>query len=963
MKKIVTLMITLLSVCAFATELPKELQEYKLDNGLTVILWEDHDQPDVTGYVVVRAGAIDEPTEYTGLAHYLEHMLFKGTQRIGAVDWEAEKPIYDSIIALYDQYAVATDPKVREELATQINQCSMREAKVSTTEDFFNLLDAIGAEGVNAYTSYDLTAYHNSFPPAEMYRWLTIFSDRLINPVFRTFQAELENVFEEYNMYANEPSSQVQNKFFEKIYEGHPYERNVIGKPEHLKNPRLSKLIEFYNTWYVPNNMALILVGDFDAEATKPMIQETFSRLPERLLPKRPTYNMVSMKGNPKYSYKLGYNPMIIWAYDGVKADDPEGNALQFVVSLLTNGMGTGLLDKLGIDGDVQGAGAFLDARRDCGRIIIEAVPYYDVNQRMFEDNKTTEKIIMKEIDKLKTGQIEDWRIASVKTMYDEAYKVAFEHSSMKMNNLVHCFTYGIPLTAIFEENDKIQALTKEQIMATAKKYFDADHMTISFDEGTMKTAPLPKPKIEPLDPIKGAETEYSKMFRQLPKGEVKLTYNNFSDVQVRDLGDNVTLRYTPNDKNDIFSLTLRYGVGEHKMPMLPYVTELMNTAGVMPNTEAQEFNRQMAEFGATVNYDCDDSYFYISISGVDANLEKIMAQVTRQLIMPKLEQKQLDNIIGSVFFSRWNRQKRNGMQRSALMQYALYGDKSDYIDEVKFGDIYALSLPKIQTLVAQAREYALTASYCGTRSIEDVAAALPLTEGMKPSKSPFIKDRKSYDKNTILFLANSNVQQADLYFYINGRPYNIESDVVSDAFNQYLSGGFSGIIMNEIRTKRSMAYTAYGYDATPIMQGKDCYFIGYVGTQCDKVVDAVKVYMDILNNMPIDTTSIDNIKIALRQSAQTAKPSMRGKAGTFEHWQRLGYNDDPARVNAEKINNLTFQQIEDFYKENIQGKPVTIVLMGDPKKIDLKAIEKELGCKTTKLSVTKIFAPMDLDF
>ena len=957
-------MITLMSVSVFAAELPKELQQYKLANGLTVMLWEDHDQPDVTGYVVVRAGAIDEPAEYTGLAHYLEHMLFKGTQRIGAVDWEAEKPIYDSIIALYDQYAEATDPKVREQLATQINQCSMREAKVSTTEDFFNLLDGIGAEGVNAYTSYDLTAYHNSFPPAEMYRWLTIFSDRLINPVFRTFQAELENVFEEYNMYANEPSSQVQKKFFEKIYEGHPYERDVIGKPEHLKNPRLSKLIDFYNTWYVPNNMALILVGDFDAEATKPMIEQTFSRLQPKNLPERPVYNMVSYKGNPKYSYKLGYNPMLIWAYDGVKSDDPEGNALQFVVSLLTNGMGTGLLDKLGIDGDVQGAGAFLDARRDCGRIIIEAVPYYDVNQRMFEDNKSTEKIIMKEIDKLKTGQIEDWRIASVKTMYDESYKVMFEHSSSKMQNLVHCFTYGIPLTAIFEENEKIQALTKEQIMATAKKYFDADHMTLSFDEGTMKTAPLPKPKIEPLDPIKGAETEYAKQFKQLPKGEVKLTYNNFADVQVRDLGDNVTLRYTPNDKNDIFSLTLRYGIGEEKMPMLPYVTALMNTAGTMAgNMEAQEFNRQMAEYGATVNYDCDDSYFYISVMGTDQNLEKIMQLVSKQLIMPKLEQKQLDNIIGSVFFSRWNRQKRNGMQRSALMQYALYGDKSSFIDEVKFSDIYALSLPKIQTLVSQAREYALDARYCGTRSIEDVAAALPLTEGMKPSKSPIVKDRKSYEKNTILFLPNNNVQQADLYFYINGRPYSIESDVVSDAFNQYLSGGFSGIIMNEIRTKRSMAYTAYGYDATPILQGKDCYFMGYVGTQCDKVADAVKVYMDILNDMPIDTTSIDNIKIALRQSAQTAKPSMRGKAGTFQYWQQLGYNDDPARVNADKINNLTFADIEKFYKDNIQGKPVTIILMGDPKKINLKELEAKLGCKVTKLSVTKLFAPMDLDF
>ena len=963
MKKILTALFALLSVTAIAAELPQELQEYKLDNGLTVMLWEDHDQPDVTGYVVVRAGAIDEPAEYTGLAHYLEHMLFKGTQRIGAVDWEQEKPIYDSIIALYDQYAEATDPKVREQLATQINQCSMREAKVSTTEDFFNLLDAIGAEGVNAYTSYDLTAYHNSFPPAEMYRWLTIFSDRLINPVFRTFQAELENVFEEYNMYANEPSSQVPKKVYEEVYKGHPYERDVIGKPEHLKNPRLSKLIEFYNTWYVPNNMALIIVGDFDAEATKPMIQETFSRLQSKPLPERTQYTPVSFAGNPKKSYKLGYYPMLLWAYDAVPVGHEDELALSFVCNLLTNGMETGLLDKISIDGDVQGAGVYLDSRRDMGRIIIEAVPYYDANQQMFEDNKSTEKIIMKEIDKLKKGEIEDWRIQSVKTMWDESYKLQFEHSSSKMSNLVNCFTYNVPLTEIFEENEKVQAMTKEQIMAIAKKYFDADHMTLSFDEGTMKTNPLPKPKIEPLDPIKGAETEYAKAFKQLPKGEVKLTYNNFSDVQVRDLGDNVTLRYTPNDKNDIFTLNLRYGVGEDKMPMLPYVTAVMNTAGTMAgDMDASEFNRQMAELGATVSYSCDDSYFTISIMGVDKNLEAIMQLVTKQLLMPKLEQKQLKNIINPILYSRLSRQKRTSVLKSAMVQYALYGDQSPYIDEVKFGDLYALSLPQIQMMVSQARGYALDARYCGSRTIDDVVKALPLTEGMVPSNSPVVKDMKKYEKNTILFLPNSNVQQADLYFFINGRPYDIKSDVVSEAFNQYLSGGFSGVIMNEIRTKRSMAYTAYGVDATPILQGKDCYFIGYVGTQSDKVVDAVKVYMDILRNMPIDSTAIDNIKIALRQSAQTSKPSMRGKAGTFAYWQQLGYQDDPARVNAEAINNLTFAQIEEFYKQNVQGKPVTIILMGDPK-IKIKEIEAVLGCKVKKLSATSLFAPFDLDF
>lgn len=962
MKKILVSAILLISsIVAVSAQLREGLTEYKLDNGLTVMLWEDHDQPDVTGYVVVRAGAVDEPAEYTGLAHYLEHMLFKGTQKIGALDWEAEKPIYDSIIALYDQYCETTDPEQREKLATQINECSMREAKVSSTEDFFNLLDLIGAEGVNAFTSFDVTAYHNSFPEAEMYRWLTIFSDRLIDPVFRTFQAELENVFEEYNMYANNPSSQASKQLMQDIYKGSPYERDVIGHPEHLKNPRLSKLIEFYNTWYVPNNMALILVGDFDAEAAKPMIAETFSRLQPKELPARPSYPEVQLTGSKHYN--LGYSPQIAWVYPGVKANDPEQEVLEFVCNLLSNGQ-TGLLDKITIDGEVQYAGVGLDARRNTGRIIIQAVPYYDANQQMFESDKATEKIVMKEIDKIKAGEISDEMIASLKRMYAQSYKVANESSESKMNWLLSAFMYNMPLEQVLNANDHIQALTKEEIVRVAKKYFSQDHMTISFDEATKtnKAKTLPKPNIKPLEPVKDAKTAYAEAFKKLPKGQLKQTFNNFNDVQVSSLGENITLHYTPNTKNDVFSLTLRYGVGEHEMPLLPYAAALMNNAGIMgnPATEGKDFAQQMAELGGDVSYGCNDSYFYISISGEDGNMNKIMNLVNRQLLMPYLEKKQLDAIKGSEFFTRLSRQKRTAVQKSALMQYALYGDKSAYLDEVPFADIWGMGLPQVQSLLSSARTYALNVFYCGTLTPEQLVAELPLTEGMRPSNSPFIQEKKTYEKPTVLFLPNSDVQQADLYFYINGQPYDIASDVYSDAFNQYFSGGFSGIVLNEIRTKRSMAYTAYGVNQTPSLTGKNTYFIGYVGTQSDKVVDAINVYMDLLTTMPADTTRMEAIRAALKQAAQTAKPSMRGKASTFEAWKRLGYNDDPAKVNAEKIDNLTYEQIEAFYKENIQGKPITIILMGDPKKIDLKAIQTKMGCKVTKLSPARLFNSVD---
>lgn len=945
-------------------QLQEGLTQYKLDNGLTVYLWEDHDKPDVTGYVAVRAGSIDEPAEYTGLAHYLEHMLFKGTQKIGALDWEKEKPHYEEIIRLYDQLALETDEKVRAELITKINEESMESAKYSTCEDFFILMDGIGATGVNAFTSYDMTCYHNSFPASNMYKWLTIFSDRLIDPVFRTFQAELENVFEEYNMYQDNVSSHIRQELFGKVYAGSPYDRDIIGLPEHLKNPRLSKLIEFYNTWYVPNNMALVIVGDFDTESTKPMIAETFGRLQPKELPARKTYEKTAMKGN--YKYKIGYYPQIFWVYDGVKMTDDDATALQFVISLLNNGTNTGLLDRITMDGEVSGAGVSFDARRDQGRILVSAIPYYDANQQSYESNAATEKIVMAEINKIKNGDIPDWLIKSVKAEYDQNVKIEFENPDSKTMNLVYSFIYDIPVEDIFTMNEKVQALTKEDIQRVAKKYFNADHMTLTFEEGTPKKHKLAKPKIKPLDLINGQETEYAKAFKQLPSGELKQTYMDMNDVTVTPIDENITLHYGTNPKNDIFSLTLRYGIGTGKKPMLEPVAKLMNMSGIMPGTTPQEFRRELAELGGRCGYGVDRSYFYVSIYGDEKNLAQICQMVQRQMLFPKFEKKQFEAVKGSELSSRFMLSKIDGVQSAALREYVLYGDQSDFINVVPFMDIYYLDELKLKTEFLAATQYALDIYYCGQKPVAEVkdilTKNLPLQEGVKPSTSPVIRDFKAYDKTQIYFLPNSNVQQASIYFHFDGVPYDKEQDVLFQAFNQYFSSGFTGLVMDEIREKRSMAYTAYGVMAEGARPGKNSRFVGYIGTQSDKAADAIEVFMNLVDSMPEYPERIEAIKAALRQKAQINKPSFRGKTGTYEYWQEMGYDVDPALYNKEAIDNLTFDQIKQFYKEYVQGKPMTIILVGDPKLIDQKALQAKYG-KFVKPSKSRLFAPLDLDF
>jgi len=260
------------------------LKAFKLPNGLSVFIWEDASVPDVFGMVTVKVGAKEDPEQYTGLAHYLEHMMFKGTDKIGALDWEKEKPIYEQIIAKYDENAATVDPAKRDEILKEINRLTNEAAKYDLSNDFSNLSQSMGGENLNAGTSYDYTQFFSSFPPGEIYKWLELNSERLLNPVFRSFQPELETVYEEYNRKQDQLDSRILNFILSSVFPGHPYSRAIIGLPEHLKNPQLSKLIKFYHDWYVAGNMALILVGNVNTNQILPMIKEKFGRSKTALL-------------------------------------------------------------------------------------------------------------------------------------------------------------------------------------------------------------------------------------------------------------------------------------------------------------------------------------------------------------------------------------------------------------------------------------------------------------------------------------------------------------------------------------------------------------------------------------------------------------------------------------------------------------------------------------------------------
>ena len=225
-----------------------QVQEFELSNGMKVWLNVDHSQPKVYGAVVVGAGAVDCPD--TGIAHYFEHIMFKGTDQLGTVDYAAERVYLDSISMKYDELARTTDEKQRKAIQHDINQLNIKASQYAIPNEFNRLITKYGGSDLNAGTSYDFTFYHNTFSPQFIEQWCELNSHRLIHPVFRLFQGELETVYEEKNMYSDDPGSMMLEQISSKFLAGTPYAYPIIGSTQNLKNPKQSDMEAFYKKYY-----------------------------------------------------------------------------------------------------------------------------------------------------------------------------------------------------------------------------------------------------------------------------------------------------------------------------------------------------------------------------------------------------------------------------------------------------------------------------------------------------------------------------------------------------------------------------------------------------------------------------------------------------------------------------------------------------------------------------------------
>lgn len=934
------LLFTIWNLSTIAQTKP-EIIQFKLDNGMTVILNPNQLENEVTGIVVFKVGSKDDPATATGLAHYMEHMLFKGTPQIGTTNYEAEKVHLDKIIQLYDELAATKDTAIRSEIQAQINQESLKANEYVINNELWNTLMEMGGTGLNAGTGPDETYYFNSFPPGQIENWLELYSHRFIEPVFRGFQAELEVVYEEKNMYSDMFFSNLLEQFNKNFFKKHPYgQQTTIGTIEHLKNPQLSKMIEFYNTWYVANNMALVLSGNFDPNKIIPIIKEKFGRLKSGEVPEHKQYTEDPFIGREFVSGR--YSPVKIGliGYRTVTDQDPDRIVLDVTNGILSNSSSTGLLDQLMMDNQITASAVFDMPYQDHGATIFLFIPKI-IGQSLDK----AEALIHNQLSNLKKGNFDDQLIETIKLEKYVQYQTSLESNSSVAMMLAESFAKDKPLEEIFSYPERIMKVNKQDVINAANKYFGDNFLAFYSKMGFSKPEKIEKPGFKPVISNKEINSDYVNNLRE--KSKIDLSYQPVdfkTDIQTKELKPGINLYHVLNPVNDIFNLNIVYQTGELQLKELGYVASALAYSGSKSKI-SKVFRSEMGLLGCTYSFSSNNDYFTISLSGPEKNLPPALSLINELFNDPEFTQTTLDKISEDEKMNRKFERAEPQSVADALNEYARYGDRSSYIKRLSLKEVSALNSEKLINCLNELKTYQAEIHFSGNTSIDELSDVIQenfrFADKLKPGTAPINHAINEYKENTILFTSNKKAVQSNINFLINGAPFTKENHAAINAFNTYFGGSFSGIVMQEIREFRSLSYSATGTYSIPAKSNYASAYSGYVGTQADKTHEALEVYTGILTNMPEKPERMKMVKDYLTLSAQTSRPGFRNLSQAVNRWKRLGYTEDPQISLMESYQNMEFNTITEFHQHFIKNKPLVISIVANKKLIDPQSLSK----------------------
>lgn len=936
----------------YVTNDPYNGREYTLPNGLKVYLSKIPVKPRITFKLAVRGGMADSPADVTGLAHYFEHMMFKGTSRIGALDYEKEKKLLDQIEKLFEERRKTTDPAKKDELYARIDKLSGEAAKLASAGEYSRLIASIGGMGLNAFTASDMTVYMVDIPSQELEKLLRLESERTQDPVMRLFHTELETVYEEFNRGQDNDSRVLFEELCVQLFPTHPYGWTpFIGKPEHLKNPSIARIKEFFRQYYVPGNMAILLAGDLDFDKTIRLVARYFGPLqggntPPRMLPKEKPLEAnatVRISGPQAEQVLIGY-----------RVEPGRKNELlgTLLAEILSNGA-AGLMDRDLIRAQkVLSAEASFYDRRDYSMLLLSGRP------KLGQSHDEVAALLLGEIDKVKKGEFEDWLLKAVIANYRKNLVRAREKPDNATWTYLDSFVKGTSYVENLRTIDALAKIRKEDVAAFAKSlgnYVRADKLTgkpgnrIKVDKPPITPIVLNADKISP----------YAKDFTALPPSPLpKLDVIDFKkDFTLRDNGT-TKLFYSnkPSPANDtLFTFQLLVEAGRDHDPLLPLAIDYLNYLGT-DRFSASELRNEFYKLALGFSIGCSNERTSVNLDGFGDKMTDGLELVKHFLSNVKPDENAWNGYLNRVLKARADAKKNPSSVFQALNNYVAYGADPENNPVLYANSISEEQLRKLKAadLVELAKKYLGQGftpklyAYAGPASIDKVNETVQQALGTNPilaSAKNFIPPKHEFKQlpteQPRVFLIPYDSAQLMIGLRTRASLFDLVNTPKIMLFNQYFgAGGLDNVVFQEIRESRSLAYNAYAYYSDAFEKGKYDVFIGFIGTQPDKFFEATEAMRTIFHEVPIYPQKIELAKQQVMKG-MCAEKRYGNLVGAWLNAQKIGIDYDWRADAFRELSTLTAKDVEEFAKKEISSRKYDLFILGPIEKIDRGKLEK----------------------
>ena len=931
---------------------PTGLRLYTLDNGLKVYLSQNTDEPKIQTYIAVRAGSNYDPKESTGLAHYLEHMVFKGTHEIGTVNWEEEKAHLEKIAKLYELHRAEQDPEKKIALYKQIDEASLEASNHSIANEYDKMISSLGAEGTNAHTWFEETVYKNKIPANELEKWLTVESERFSELVLRLFHTELEAVFEEFNRGQDNDFRKSYAAMLKGLFPNHPYgQQSTIGTAEHLKNPSMIDIHNYFNKYYVPNNMAIVLVGDFDFDNTIAMVDTAFGKMERKevVYPELPKEQPIT---EPIVKEVFGPTAeSVSVAFRSEAIGSKQEKLLTLADMILANG-NAGLIDlNLNQKQVVQRAGCSPTFLNDYGYHQFTGSPK---EGQTLDDVKD---LLLQQIELLKKGEFDEWMIEAVVNDLKLSQTRQYENNTALASAYYNAFIHHENWTDKVAFLDELKKINKQDLVDFANSFYKNNYVVTYKRKGEdVNIAKVKNPGITPVNLNRGKQSEFVKNFQNIKSKDITPLFIDYNkELKKTSLENGVNVSYVENKNNDLFDLNIIFDMGKDNDKKLGLAVGYLDYLGTDKYTPEQ-LKKEFYKLGINYHVNTGNDKSYVGISGLKENLNEGLTLLEHLWENAVANQETYNKYVEKIAKGRDdNKTQKGNILWSGLYSYGQYGEHSRLRNIYQLDELEAINPDELVSIVKDLRNYKQRIFYYG-KDVSKAVTALNEKHKIPAVLKEYPKpvEYKELETGGNVYYVNYDMVQAEMLLLAKGEPFKAENIAASTLFNTYFGSGLSSIVFQEIRESKSLAYSAFSSYRNASKKGDANYVMAYVGTQANKMEQAVNAMMDLMNDMPEAEEQFEAAKAATLKKIAAQRITKSNIFWSYERLQKLGIDNDNREVMYNTIKNMSMTDLKDFFNKNIKGEKYNVLVIGNKKDVDMKALSK-LG-KVQEMDVDNLF-------